>query len=48
MTPLHHAIEKGNIELVRLLLTRPEIDVNKRYVLNLNTFSFSFTSYHFI
>ena len=33
MTALHFAILRGNIEIVRLLLNRPEIDVNILYIL---------------
>ena len=33
MTELHIAIEKGNIEIVKILLTRQEIDVNILYIL---------------
>lgn len=35
MTALHMAIEKGNLEMVRLLLTNPKIDINARKIFKL-------------
>ena len=32
-TALHFAIEKENVEIVKLLLARPEIDINILYIL---------------
>lgn len=37
-TALHDAIEKGNAQIVQLLLQRPDIDVNKTLVLNIDFF----------
>ena len=31
-TALHVAIEKGNIEIIRILLSNPKIDVNIKYI----------------
>lgn len=33
MTPLHIAIEKNKIKIVKLLLAHPNIDVNAKYIL---------------
>lgn len=33
MTPFHIAIEKNNIEIVKLLLAHPNIDVNAKYII---------------
>lgn len=32
MTPLHIAIEKNNVEIVKLLLAHPNINVNAKYI----------------
>lgn len=34
-TPLHIAVEKGKSEIVKLLLTRKELDVNIKSILNI-------------
>lgn len=31
-TPLYAAIEKGNLEIVQLLLARPELDINLKSI----------------
>ncbi len=33
-TPLYVAVEKENVEIVRLLLTKEDIDVNIQYIFN--------------
>ena len=37
-TALHLAVENGNIEIVKLLLLNPEIDVNEKIIFNENIF----------
>ena len=38
-TPLHMAVERGNEEVVQLLMLRPELDVNVKAVWKVNFFS---------
>lgn len=44
-TPLHIASKKNNVEIVQLLLSHPEINVNVKSIFNIflvNTISFQF------
>lgn len=38
---MHYAVEEGNVETVKLLLERPEIQVNAQSILNLISYSFN-------
>ena len=38
ITPLYAAIEKGNIQIVKLLLEHPKIDVNTKYLIILTKY----------
>ncbi len=37
-TPLYLAVENENVEIVRLLLTKEDIEVNIQYIFNFNFF----------
>lgn len=37
-TPLFISVKKGNLEIVKLLLSNPEVDVNIKSILNTNHF----------
>ena len=41
-TALYHAIEKGNIEIVKLLLTNDNSDINIINIFNTNFFFIAF------
>lgn len=43
-TALHMAIEKNNLEIIHLLLSHPDIDINIRSVLNCFSFLYHFKS----
>ncbi len=40
-TPLYAAIKKENVEIVRILLTKEDIDINLQSILNFNFFQHS-------
>ena len=46
-TALHVAVEKENLEIVKLLLSNKNIDINQRSILK-NTFLYHSKSYFFI
>lgn len=46
-TPLHDAVEKGNLSIVQLLMKNPKIDVNCKSVLNYKIFKFNFKIFNF-
>lgn len=47
-TALHMAIEKDNLEIIHLLLSHTDIDINIRSVLNCFSFLYHFDQYFFI
>lgn len=47
-TPLHLAIEKGNIEIVRLLLSKPNLNINSKYIQKVILFHTILKHYFFI
>ena len=42
------AVEKGNIEIVKLLLTNDKLDINLGYILNIFFIKFKMISFNYI
>ena len=47
-TALYLAVEKGNIEIVRLLLTNDKLDINLLNILNIFSIKFGIISSNYI
>ena len=47
-TALHIAVEKGNVEIVKLLLSNEELDINAMYILITNIYNIETKYFNYV